>query len=71
MNNFIEWDFGKDKELADRLLKLVLEEKKTATAGLFISEDELSKVGDYAYILDSEGNRVCKIQYTNIEVNLS
>lgn len=63
-----EWDFGNDRELADRLKKLVLSGKKTATTGLYKKGAKVPRVGDYAAILGSDKKRFCIIQYTNISI---
>ena len=63
------WAFGCD---ADQLAALVLEEKKTATAGLRIwyvlEKLELPGEGSYSVVLDSEDNAVCIIRTTRVSV---
>jgi uncharacterized protein YhfF len=63
-----EFTFGDDKILADELKELVLSGKKTATTGLYILDKKIPKPGEYAAILDSNGERFCIIKYTNVEV---
>lgn len=60
-----EWDFGKEKALADKLKDLVIVGKKVATVSLYRGGDKASVIGSYASILDSEGYNFCIIQYTN------
>jgi uncharacterized protein YhfF len=66
------WAFGDSKEMADELAKLVLEEKKTATASNYILyelEDEpLPYAGLYNIILDGEGKAVAIVETTSVEV---
>lgn len=68
MEILYEWDFGDDRELADKLKKLVLGRVKKATTGLFSEGDKIPKVGDYGAILDSDKKRFCVIRYTNVEI---
>jgi|SRR3989338_56070 len=63
-----EWDFGDDKELAEKLKKLVLSGNKKVTIGLYHEGERISHVGDYEAILDSDRKRFCVIKCTNIEV---
>ena len=53
------WSFGDSPELADELLELVLDGKKTATTGLYqeyLDADEpLPKPGELSIILDGSG----------------
>ena len=63
-----EWNFGEDKELAEKLKQLVLSGKKTATTGLYKEGQKIPNVGDYGAILDSDKKRFCVIQYTNVEI---
>ncbi len=62
------WDFGEDKEFADKLRDLILEGKKTATTGFYREGKKHSEVGEYDQIVDSDGKPFCIIQYTKIEV---
>jgi uncharacterized protein YhfF len=53
------WSFGDSPDMADRLLGLVLEGRKTATSGLYQeyvdSGQPLPKVGDLSIIVDGSG----------------
>ncbi|MDR1851520.1 MAG: ASCH domain-containing protein [Propionibacteriaceae bacterium] len=53
------WSFGDTPQMADELLGLVLEGKKTATCGLLSDYEEehepLPEVGDLSIILDGQG----------------
>jgi uncharacterized protein YhfF len=62
-----EWNFGDDKELADRLKELVLSGKKKATTSLYSKNKKIPQVGDYEAILDSDKKRFCIIRCTNVE----
>lgn len=62
------WNFGDDKELVEKLKKLVLSGKKKATAGLYREGEKIPKVGDYETILDSDKKPFCVIQCTNVEI---
>ena len=63
------WAFGCD---ADELAGLVLEGKKTATAGLHLWYErenlELPREGSYSVVLDSKDNALCVIRTTRISV---
>ena len=63
------WAFGSD---ADKLALLVLEGKKTATAGLLIWYErenlELPKEESYSVVLDSKDNAVCIIKITKVSI---
>jgi uncharacterized protein YhfF len=67
------WGFGNTPEMADELGDLVLRGIKTATASLvwsFEAEDEpITEVGDYSIVLDSEGEPLCIIQATAIDIH--
>ncbi|WP_026908853.1 ASCH domain-containing protein [Paucisalibacillus globulus] len=66
------WAFGNSKELADKLLGLVLEGAKTATASnfnLFGGENEpVPKVGDLSIILNGDEKAVAVIETTAIDI---
>ncbi|MBT3984035.1 MAG: ASCH domain-containing protein [Bacteriovoracaceae bacterium] len=61
-----QWSFGDNAEMADSLLALVLEGKKTATSGLlkeFQEENELTlQPGDRSIIKDSKNQAVCVVE---------
>ena len=69
---FQAWSFGRSKEAADELGKLVREGKKTATASLVWSyeaeQEPLPEPGDYDLILDGNGNPLCITQTTSVEI---
>ncbi|MBO3090219.1 ASCH domain-containing protein [Cellulomonas dongxiuzhuiae] len=66
------WSFGDDARLADELLALVLEGRKTATATAlveFTSGDEpLPRVGSVSIVLDSSGDPRALVRTTDVEV---
>lgn len=66
------WSFGDKPEMADELAALVLEGPKRATASLlwvYEAEDEaLPQAGDLSVILDGQGQPVCIIQATQVEI---
>ncbi|WP_096273850.1 ASCH domain-containing protein [Paucisalibacillus globulus] len=66
------WAFGNSKELADKLLGLVLEGTKTATASnynYFGGDNEpLPQVGDLSIILNGDGEAVAIIETTSIDI---
>lgn len=62
------WNFGDDKAFANKMYQLVLTGIKTATTGLYQKDFEVECVGDYGEIVDMQGNRVCVIQYTKVEI---
>jgi len=61
------WAFGAD---ADELARLVLEGKKTATAGLYIWYErenvQLPKEGSYSIVLNSKDDAICVVQTTKV-----
>lgn len=66
------WSFGDSPELADELLALVLEGRKTATCDAvwrFEADGEpIPKPGDLSIILDGAGEPRCIIETTEIRV---
>lgn len=58
------WAFGDNPAMADELLALVLQGKKTATCCALVAheEDPLPPVGSYQIILDGQGRDACLIQ---------
>ena len=64
LNKLDRWTFGID---TDKLVKLVLEGKKTATASLH-EYDNLSKVDDISVLTDSKDNSVCIIKTKKVIV---
>jgi uncharacterized protein YhfF len=67
------WSFGDKPETADELAALVLEGPKRATASLlWVYETEgetLPQAGDLSVILDGQGQPVCIIQTTQVDIN--
>ena len=57
------WSLG-----ADKLLNLVLESKKTATAGLLADHDTVPVVGSLGIITDSQDKPRCIVAYTDIQI---
>jgi uncharacterized protein YhfF len=62
------WNFGEDKEFSERLMRLVVEGKKRATAGLYRQGQKVPAVGSFGIILDHEGAPHCLIRYTDVIV---
>ena len=56
------WNFGNDQ-----LLKLVLQGKKIATAGLLAQHDKVPEVGDLGIITDSKDMPQCIVEYISIQ----
>jgi uncharacterized protein YhfF len=63
-----EWDFGDDRELAEKLKRLVLSGEKKATTGICHQWQKIPKAGEYAAILDSDKRSFCVIRYTKVHV---
>ena len=63
------WSFGNTPEMADELVKLVMEGKKTATCSLLRAyqgyEDEIPRVGVYSLICDGREKPMCIVFYTD------
>lgn len=64
------WSFGASPEQADRLLALVLDGTKTATAGAWwdYQADELPTVGTLSILLDGAGHPRALIVVTDVRV---
>lgn len=62
------WSFGNTPEMADSLLQLVLEGKKSATSSLLSvyqsGVEKMPQIGTYQIILDSENTPRCVIYLT-------
>ena len=71
---FVESSVAGNVEIADRLLALYLNGKKTAGSSLVqdfvVSGDPLPKVGDFWIILDSKSNPRCIVKTVRLEINL-
>ena len=65
-------EFGDNPELADELVGLVLEGKKTATCGLVIEYEHddypIPKVGDQSIFLNGSREPVCVAEVTEVEI---
>ena len=64
LNSINRWTFEIDK---DKLVKLVLDGKKTATTSLY-EIDNISKIGDISILTDSKDNSVCIIKAKEVIV---
>ena len=64
LNSINRWTFGID---ADKLVKLVLDGKKTATTSLF-EFDSLPTVGDVSILTDSNNNDMCILKTKKVIV---
>jgi uncharacterized protein YhfF len=68
--NLPSWSFGDSPALADSLLALVLEGKKTATAGSYdalVAQGEAPpKPGERSIILNGQGQPICVIETTEV-----
>lgn len=61
------FSFGDSPEMADELLALVLSGKKTATASVFLEDEQTPSVGDLSLVLDGHGNPACVIKTVHLE----
>jgi uncharacterized protein YhfF len=66
-------DFGTPGEFREKLINLVLEGKKKATAGLFewdyqAQDEPIEHVGEKLAVINSNGRHVATIQATKVEV---
>jgi len=70
--SFQVWHFGNNPEMADELLQLVLDSKKTATASLAWEyenkPDDAPVVGGYSIVTDFDGNPRCVVRTTELRV---
>jgi len=68
----LSWSFGADPDQADRLLQLVLEGTKTATASAAedydLDEVPLPEAGDMGILLDGHGHPRALVTITSVEV---
>lgn len=69
---YTAWSFGRTPEMADELLKEVLEGEKRGTSGLKrayeLEEEELPKAGDYSILLDGKEEAAAIIQAKLIDI---
>ncbi len=63
-----EWDFGDDRELANKLKELVLDGKKKAVTGFYRDGQRVPRAGDHEAILDSDKKRFCIVRCTNVKI---
>lgn len=69
--DFDVWHFGDNRELADRLVELVLDGRKRATAALAWEadgEETPPRPGDISLVTNFDGEPKCFIRYTDIVV---
>lgn len=63
------WAFG---DVSDELANLVLEGIKTGTSSAYplyeLADEQLPQADEYSVILDSQGNAICIIKTTNVEI---
>jgi uncharacterized protein YhfF len=66
------WSFGDTPQLADELLALVLEGKKTATCGALRHYEAdgvaLPRVGEKSVVLDGSGVPACIVEVTEVVI---
>ncbi len=60
--------FGDSPELADELLALILEGRKTATVSVVLEDEVAPKAGDISLVLDGSGNPACEIETVYVDV---
>lgn len=69
---FDVWAFGGGGQLAEDLLALVLEGKKTGTCGMLwdyeFYNDPIPQVGSQQLVVDSKGRPGCLIELTKVEI---
>ncbi len=64
-----KWSFWWDSDLAAHLISLVISWEKSATTGLFLSNETIWEIGEYAIIYDEKTWKdLCIIEYTNVEI---
>ncbi|WP_120496897.1 ASCH domain-containing protein [Kiloniella sp. EL199] len=70
--SFSSWFFGDSPEMADDLLALVMEDKKTATCGALFDyeydDEDLPEEGSYHILTDFAGKPRCLIQMTLVSL---
>lgn len=67
----LQFAFGDSPELADELLALVLDGKKTATCGALRDQEAgepMPNVGRQDVVLDGRGRPACVIETTSVEI---
>ncbi|PCI63690.1 MAG: ASCH domain-containing protein [Kordiimonadales bacterium] len=67
-SDLLSFSFGDSPELADELLALVMNGRKTATCySPELETDELSKIGERQIVLDGHGEKACVIEITAVD----
>ena len=59
---FETFAFGDSLEMADELLKLVPEGKKTAIVSVYLKTESKPQIGDLSLVLDGRGAAACVIK---------
>ncbi|NLV51577.1 MAG: ASCH domain-containing protein [Clostridiales bacterium] len=62
------FSFGDSPEMADELLRLVLDGEKTATVSVILEGEPAPSVGDLSLVLDGSGNPACVIKTVYLEI---
>lgn len=65
---FEEFSFGDTPEMADELLQLVLDGKKTATVSVILEDDPIPQIDDVSLVLDGRGKPACEIKTKFVEL---
>lgn len=67
-----QFQFGEDNEQINDLAYKVLNGEKTATSSLYdyylLNMKEMSKIGDLASVIDSDGKEICIVRVNKIEL---
>ena len=62
------FSFGDSPEMADELLRLVLDGEKTPTVSVILEGEPAPSVGDLSLVLDGSGNPACVIKTVYLEI---
>ena len=62
------FSLGDSPALADRLLSLILDGKKTATVSVILRWEKTPKIGNLSLVLDGKGDPACVIKTVHVEV---
>ena len=72
IDNLEHWHFDLTEESANKLLNLVIEDKKKATSSSYpsylVEGEDIPKVGDMSVITDWDGNPRCVIITTKVQI---
>jgi len=60
--------FGKDQNLSDRLINLIIKGRKRATSSLYNKEKKLPNVDSYGIVLNHQNDPCCLVQYTGFDI---